>query len=458
MNRRNFLRNSLSAALGGVSIYSALGNMKLVAAAAAQQNTFTDYKALVCLFMTGGNDSFNTVVPISGPARAIYQASRQTLAIPASEVLPLTSVDGSSYGLYGATSSLDPVGTSGVRDLFNTGKAAVVCNVGTLVRPTTPEDITTPGFPLPGEIGAHNGQQNWWQTSRPDNVSGWGGRMADLLYTGNANRELPMTIAIDAEQVLLQGSIVMPYSMNGDPYGAEDLELINPAYANRREAFLRLMDEGTQRTHMLERSYARMMNRTIANYQGIAGALDAAPPLTTPFPTTLLGSALKMVARTISVRTALGMGRQIFFVELGGFDTHDNQLAAHPVALASVAQSLAAFYNATVELGVADGVTAFTASDFGRNTASNGDGSDHGWGGHHFVIGGSVNGGSFYGTMPNLTVGGPDDGYYGAVIPKISVDQYGATLARWFGVAPGNLNDVFPNLGNFQVADLGFMR
>lgn len=461
MDRRKFIRKSLAAALGGVSVYSAPGTMRLVQAA-ARQSQFTDYKALVCVFMLGGNDSFNTIVPINGGARAIYDNARQSLAIPTSQLLPLIPVpggaapsDGSNYGLYSATTPGDPVGISRLQALFNGGKAAVVCNVGTLIRPTTKADIATPGFPLPGELGAHSGQQNFWQTSRPDNASGWAGRMADLLYTGNANQALPMNISLSSDAVFLQGANVTPYAMGTN--GAVALEQIGASDARRRAAFLQLMQNGTTRANVFERAYANVMQRTVANYQAISGAFAASPPLNTIFPNTLTADALKTIARTIAVRSQPNVGRQIFFVSQWGFDFHDNQLYDHPRELCSVLQALTAFYDATVELGVANNVTTFTASDFGRSTSSNGDGTDHGWGGHHFVVGGAVRGGSCYGQMPNISVGGPDDGYYGAVIPKISVDQYGATLAKWFGVSPANLNDVFPSLANFATADLGFM-
>ncbi|UXI67226.1 DUF1501 domain-containing protein [Tahibacter amnicola] len=467
MDRRAFLSRTVRAALGGVAATSMLGQMRLVEAATTASLPRGDagYRALVCLFLYGGNDSVNTIVPIDGVARSAYQGSRGTLQLPVSALLPLTPVaggaapsDGCRYGLQSAIRAGDAVGTSGLRDLFATGKAAVVCNVGTLVRPTTKPQYQTPGFSLPPQLFSHDDQQTYWQTSRPDSSLGWGGRIADLLYATNSNTVLPMTMTIGGENVLQRGAVVNQYALNPHPQGAVPISAIENSWNAPRRDILREMNAPEAQAHRLERAFARSMNRAIDNYGMVATALAGAPNVATVFPDTRLGAQLRMVARLVAARQTLGMQRQIFFVSAGGFDTHDTQLADHPGLLSDVARSLAAFYAATVELGVAESVTTFTASDFGRTLSSNGDGSDHGWGGHHFVIGDAVRGGSFYGAMPSLTVGGQDDAGWGQVIPTLSVDQYGATLARWFGVGSSLMSDIFPNIGNFPVADIGFMR
>ena len=322
-------------------------------------------------------------------------------------------------------------------------------------------------MPTPSQLFSHDDQTNQWQTSRPDdpNADGWGGRIADLLYSSNAG-QVPMSITLSGENRFQRGSVVNQYSINswgascsatGDPdcgpfsvttmsylgNGPESwmIDYDDPnVVANDLAAYNALIASGTQ-THVLERAFADSASRSIANSTLINGALNGVT-LTTPFPDTDLGNQLAAVAMLIKVRAALGMSRQVFFVV-------DRQLryARHPAhrperQSVELSQALNAFYNATVELGIADGVTAFTASDFGRSLPVNDDGTDHGWGGHHFVVGGGVNGQRFYGTMPSLAQyddnnpGGsnPDDTGYGQIIPTQSVDQYSATLASWFGV------------------------
>jgi uncharacterized protein (DUF1501 family) len=466
MQRRDFLHRSLKAALGGVAATSMLGNLRLVEAATRAGSTRGDgsYRALVCVFLHGGNDSVNSVVPRDSIARSAYEASRGTLVLPTSALLPLTPVaggtpasDGCAYGLQSAISPSDPVGTTPLRDLFNNGRMAIVTNVGTLIRPTTKPQYQSPGHPLPPQLFSHDDQAVYWQTSRPDDSLGWGGRIADLLHDTNTNTKLPMTMTVGGENLLQRGAIVSQYALNPDPQGAVPIRDVENAWnANRRAAFMALMSGATQ-TNALERGYARAMNRAVDHYAMVADALSGGTPLATPFPASRLGAQLKMVARLIAVRQALGMQRQIFFVSAGGYDTHDTQLVDHPLLLADLAKSLAAFYAATQELAVSESVTTFTASDFGRTLSSNGDGSDHGWGSHQFVLGGSVRGGSFYGRMPDLTGGGADDAGWGQLIPSTSVDQYAATLARWFGVPASGILDIVPNVANFPTPDLGFL-
>jgi uncharacterized protein (DUF1501 family) len=473
-NRREFLRRSIHSALGGVALYSALGNLKLVAAAtnAAKGAGFPDYKALVCVFLHGGNDSFNTIVPYDAahyatysqtrPAMAVAQADAQSMALNALAAQPglpggLPS-DGGSYGLHPSMPDL--------RTLFNTQRAAIIANVGPLLGPITRAQYLNPAHPRPPQLFSHDDQANFWQTSRPDdaNAAGWGGRVADLLHAGNANNQLPMTMSLGSQSLFQRGDVVDQYVMRPcDSQGGCGVDEISylDAYQNELgiQTFNALMASGTQ-AHMFERAYADATRRSINTYQMLAAALDPLPTWTTPFPATSLGGQLRQVANLINLRgpAALNMQRQIFFVSLGGFDTHDAQLGTHPGLLADLSQSLRAFYLATEQMGIATQVTTFTASDFGRTLSTNGDGTDHGWGGHHFVIGGAVRGGRFFGQMPSLAQNNnPDDAGYGQIIPTTGVDPYAATLASWFGVNASGLADVFPNLGLYPAANLGFM-
>jgi uncharacterized protein (DUF1501 family) len=484
VNRREFLRKSICAALGGASLYSAIGSLKLIGAAAAAQRGFSDYKALVCVFMYGGNDSFNTIVPMSGTDLANYLASRGDLAITSGQV-PLTPAAGggpTNYGLHPAMPEL--------ASLFNSGKAAIVANVGSLLYPTSQSDYQDGTVPTPAQLFSHDDQTNQWMTSRPDdaNANGWGGRIADLLHASNAG-QVPMSITVSGQNRFQRGGIVNQFSVDswgascaasGDPdcgpFSVTTMSYLGDGpeswllpwgdqnvVADDAAAYNALIQSGTQ-AHVLERAFADSATRTIANSTLINTALNGVT-LATPFPDTDVGNQLAAVAMLIKVRQALGMSRQIYFVAVGNYDTHGTQLVDQNNNLTELSQGLAAFYNATVELGIADGVTTFTASDFGRSLAVNADGTDHGWGGHHFVIGGGVRGQRFYGAMPSLAQydddnpnSNPDDTGYGQIIPKQAVDQYAATLACWFGVDASSVNDIFPNLGRFPSSDLGFMN
>ena len=475
VNRRQFLRKSISAALGGAGLYSAFGNLGLVSAAVGTRapRAFGDYKALVCVFLSGGNDSFNTIVPTSGQARVDYLASRGELAL-ASGWTALTPAAGggpTNYALHPAMGDLTGTSinqvpcNSGLGSLFNSGKAAIVANVGSLVYPLSKSQYQSGTVPTPAQLFSHDDQTMQWQTSRADdaNVDGWGGRIADLLHSSNSG-QVPMSITLSGNNRFQRGAIVNPYSMN--PAGVTRLSysddgdeawIIGADNSAGATAYNALIAPGAQ-THVLERAYAQAASRSIANYRIIDSALGTAPLWTTPFPDSDLGSQLQMVARLIGVRAALGMQRQVFFVEAGNYDTHSSQIEDQADNLTALSQALKAFHDATAQLGVADGVTAFTASDFGRSLAVNSSGTDHGWGGHHFVVGGGVRGQRFYGTMPSLAPdNNPDDTGYAQIIPTLSVDQYAATLARWFGVDAGGIADIYPNLGHFSSSDLGFM-
>ncbi len=464
VNRREFLRKSVCAALGGASLYSALGNLRLVHAA-TRQSLFSDYKALVCIFLYGGNDSLNTIVPTSGAPLTNYKTLRGGLA-QTTGLHALTPTagggasDGANYALHPAMPEM--------ATLFNAGKAAIVANIGTLLFPTSQLQFQNGTIAVPPQLLSHNDQQSQWQTSRPDDASanGWGGRVADLLHSGNSG-QIPMSVSVSGTNLFQRGSIVNQYGI--DPSGVNAMNYLGNGpetwiigdgpIDDDTTAYNALVASGTQ-SHVLERAFADVNSRAITNYTLVSAALQAAPTLTTQFPNTDLGNQLAMVAKLISVRAALGMSRQIFFVSTGNYDTHSNQIDDQQDNLSELSQAVSAFYNATKEpgLNVSNNVTTFTASDFGRSLEANSTGTDHGWGGHHFVVGGAVRGQRFYGTMPSLASdNNPDDTGYGQIIPTLAVDQYAATLASWFGVASGDLATVFPNLGRFSAANLGFV-
>ena len=470
VNRRTFLRRSIHCALGGAGLYSALGNLQLVSAAArGYAKGDAGYKALVCVYLFGGNDSFNTIVPHTAPHYAQYNASRPAMALtqPQAAALPLTP-QAFQGGLPGGPArdrndavigcGLHP-GMAALQGLFNNQNAAIVANVGTLLGPITQAQYQGGVIARPPQLFSHEDQTNFWQTSRPDdaNADGWGGRIADLLHADYPGQDLPMTISLSGQALFQRGATVDQYVMS--PYGVPPIDFLDTYQGELgTQTFHALHAQGTQ-AHMFERAYATATRRAIDTYETVNAALDGAATLT-GFPDTYLGAQLRQVARLISVRGTLGMQRQVFYVSLGGFDMHDSQLEIHPQLLADLSDSLSAFYNATETLGVADSVTTFTASDFGRTVSTNGDGTDHGWGGHHFVIGGAVRGGRFYGTMPSLAQNANlDDAGYGQIIPTTGVDQYAATLASWFGVDAAGIADIFPGLSmyDYDTDDLGFM-
>lgn len=463
MKRREFLRNAILTSLGGAGLYSALGNLRLVEAATRAYGpaSFDDYKALVCVFLFGGNDSLNMVIPRDSSHYAQYRSARATLAVEQDQLLPLLpqtgggASDGADYGLQASIGGEDTVGMSGLQGLFNGGHAAVLGNVGTLIRPTRKIDYLNHAVELPPQLFSHNDQQQYWQVSRTGDGRnlGWGGRIADLLHDANPDAFIPMSVSLNFESILQRAGNGSQYVIgNGGPRYFSRFEWDGDS----RRAFLALMAPNAQ-PHAFGRSYAASFRRARENADAVGTALDSSSDLQTAFPNSDLAEQLKMVARMIKVREVLGLKRQVYFVSMGGFDHHDRLLSEQPALLSRLSQALTAFHAATVELGVADKVTAFTASDFGRTLSSNGDGSDHGWGGHHFAVGGAVRGGRFFGTMPTLVNGGDDDAGWGQIIPTTAVDQYAATLAKWFGVADADLDLIFPNLGNFAVRDLGFM-
>lgn len=449
LQRREFLRRASALGLAGTAAPWALNLAALGEAAAATAPS--DYKALVCVFLYGGNDYGNTLVPYDPPSYAAYAAIRQSLATPRDQ-LAATAL-GLNVG--GRQMALAPQ-LGKLKGLWDAGKLGVQLNVGTLVQPTTLAQYKAQNVPLPPKLFSHNDQQSVWQSSLPEGATtGWGGRIGDLFLGGNANSTFTC-INASGNAVFMAGQQAVQYQVSTS--GAVAINAITkPLFGSQAcaDALRGLITAG--RSHWMEAELNSVVARSVGAQTAIGSALAALPPLATAFDTTSsLSNQLLMVAKMIAVRQALGAARQVFFVSLGGFDLHDFLVAQHPGLLTAVNDALASFYAATVELGVDSQVTTFTASDFGRTLSSNGDGADHGWGSHHFVLGGAVKGGQFWGALPSVSVNGPDDVGQGRLLPTTAVDQLGATLASWMGVGAADLAGVMPQIVNYSQRDMGY--
>lgn len=466
--RRAFLRRAGQLAFTGTALPTVL-NLAAIGEAAAFNAT--DYKALVCVFLFGGNDYANTVINYDATSHAQYAAIRGGIAIPranlaATALNPTTPLpDGKQYALHPSM--------TGLANLFNTGAAAVQLNVGPLVVPLTRQQYNgnNAANPRPPKLFSHNDQQSVWMTSAAEGTTtGWGGHVGDLARAHNTNNVLSC-ISVAGNTVFLSGDQALSYQVSSN--GAVRINCLNGNVYGSAAVRAALVDIAMQtRGHALENEYNLVTARAYGTEGAVTNALNAFPansPPFTNFPANNgLASQLRLVARLIAARNQLGSKRQVFFVSLGGFDLHDNLLNGQASLMDRLSSALTAFHQATVDLGVADKVTAFTASDFGRTLTSNGDGSDHGWGSHHLMVGGAVRGAAFYGKAPPVSVTNSNvdsfDQWHvgqGRLLPSTSVSQYAATLARWFGVDPGELGQVLPYIGNFggvdYPVDLGFM-
>ena len=450
LSRRQLLKHGACSAAGLAGL-QALWNLGLVSSAAAQgAGGGNDYKALVCIFLFGGNDSFNLLVPRDGTHYNAYAASRTNLAIPQNQLLPITpnTSDGSQYGLHPSCPEL--------QSLFAAGRLAIVANVGSLLYPMTKAQFLNDTVQRPPQLFSHYDQQFQWMTSLPDSNEGfgWAGKTAELLQALNGSSALSMNITLLGANTWQVGPTVAPFSMGtGGPQGLTGFW--GQQGQRRYVSFQQLLNRQTP--NLLEKAFADTQKRAIDTNALLESALAGAAPLTTVFPDSYLGAQLAMIARTIQIRGTLGVRRQVFFCGMGGFDSHDNQNQDQPGLFADLSRCMNAFEAAMVELGTENMVTTFTASDFARTLTSNGDGSDHAWGGVQLVMGGSVAGKDVYGTYPSLALDGPDDIDGGRILPTTSVDEYSATLAKWLGVQSGDMPTVFPHLSRFAHPDLGFM-
>jgi len=447
-SRRAFLKRTAALGIAGgaapfVTSLAAIGE-----AAAA---TASDYKALVCVFLYGGNDYANTLPPYDQASYDLYAAARPTLAhsrvaLGTTALNPSVALpNGRQYALAPTMIPLMPV--------FDAGKMAVVLNVGTLIQPTTKAQYSANSVPLPPKLFSHNDQQSYWQASNPEGAtSGWGGRLGDLFQSGNGSATLTC-INASGNAVFLTGRQAIQYSVST----SGPIALLNNSanlYGSTLAASTLRSIMGASHANLFENEHGIISKRALDTYAQVTSALATAPAANFPlFPAgNSLADQLKIVARMISVSQELGAKRQVFFVSLGGFDLHDGLVAQHPTLMGRVADAMRAFYDTTVALGISNRVTTFTGSDFGRTLQPNDDGSDHGWGSMHFVMGGAVNGRRIYGTPPAVGNGTPDDVGQGRLVPTIAVDQYASTLAGWFGVTPSNMVTVLPNIGNYNAS------
>ncbi len=444
-NRRNFLRTAL-----GLSTMTAAGGFSRLSMLNAMTQPSGPYRALVCIFLYGGNDSNNLVVPLDTAGYNNYKTIRAGLALDSASLIPL---DGAKqYGLHGRFTDLKPF----------LNQTAMVANVGTLVHPVTRTQFLQNSAPLPSNLFSHSDQQAEMQTAVPDGLSttGWAGRLADQMAHLNTG-SYPMMVSVAGNAIFGLGNSTHPGAIT--PNVAPGLRGFGTDTASqaRLTALQALASQDSLKTDsgaVLLKQAGRNMNNTLNDADAVNRALKTAMPLKTVFPTTSLGNQLNQVAKLVAVRQALNMNRQIFFCSIGGFDTHTSQIADQDKLFSQLSPALAAFYQATEELVVADQVTTFTESDFSRTLQPNSNGgSDHAWGSHHIVMGASVKGGKLYGKFPTLQLNGPDDaGGEGRWIPSTSVDQYASTLAQWFGLPLSSLPAVFPNLANFTIKDVGF--
>lgn len=482
--RRDFIRQASCAAVGTWAIKNTIRDLRLIRSAVAQTGTNTGYKALVCLFLAGGNDANNWVVPTDTTTYNAYANIRGNLTLPKTSLLTMrtgtsgaspaySDADGHTYGFHPSCPEL--------RTLFGEDKLAVCFNVGTLVRPITrAEYLSGAAGTRPPQLFSHSDQVTQWQTSIPDQppTTGWGGRVADLIdSTANSTGSISMSVSLNGANTFEIGNLIAQYQVatTGAVVPSGDLMTGTGARVRAMKNIL-----GLDRTNLQRTAFADVVENAIAVGEllntKIGATAEAAQGGTwvwnTAFPPTNLGDQMKMIARLIQARgpTAFDMHRQIFFCGVGGYDTHTSQVlvngeddptnpgGAHYRLLDEVSACVFAFQRAMEQLGVSNDVTTFTASDFSRTLPTNSQGSDHGWGSHHIIVGGAVKGGQTYGKLPTFAINGPDDTGLGRWIPTLAVDQYSATLAKWFGVDSGaNMASIFPNLGRFSGSDLGFM-
>jgi uncharacterized protein (DUF1501 family) len=474
-SRRTFLKkSSLMAAAGAAAPWA----LQLAAMGEAAAFSGDDYKALVCVFLYGGNDYANTVVTYdeashrryadiraagAGSAAGGIVLSRAALAntlLKPAQALP----EGRQYALHPSMPNL--------AGLFNSGQAGVQLNVGPLVVPLTRQQFESQAYPMPPKLFSHNDQQSVWQSSSPEGSTiGWGGRLGDIAMPSNS-QSLFTCISVTGNSVFLSGQDALQYQCStSGAIKVRALQNNDGFFGNHTEMRATLLNMIQQnRSHVLQNEYNNVMRRALAAEGKVSSALSSVN-LGTAFADNNLSRQMRMVARLIGARQRLGVKRQVFMVSLGGFDLHDNLVARQPGLLQEVDQAISSFYKATVELGVSDKVTTFTASDFGRTLTSNGNGSDHGWGSHHFLVGGAVKGARFYGEAPPVSASDskdPQDQWHvgqGRLLPRTSTDQFAATLGRWFGVEEGELARILPNLRNFGKSagrldyptDLGFL-
>jgi len=452
-SRRSFMGQMSCAALGSSSLFSSLISLKALNAAVASSSFFggeDDYKALVCVFMSGGHDSFNMLVPTSDSEYAEYTSSRSNLALPKADLLPLNvqNGDGRSFGLHPAMTEM--------QQLFNSQKVSFVANIGTLVEPTSVQNVWDEAATLPLGLFSHSDQIQQWQTSLPHLRSasqGWGGKVADLINDMNSNQDISMNVSLSGTNVFQSGVNTVEFAI--DPFngsigidGYEEDNMYDVFNLMRTKAVNTMLDQEYQ--DIFKKTYTDVIRRSRDGHLLFDAALEKVGTLGTTFDDNYISQSFNMVARTIAARNDLGKKRQIFFVDFGGWDHHDELLDNQFGMLNVLSTALGEFNSALEEIGMADCVTTFTVSEFGRTLTSNGNGTDHAWGGNMMVMGGKqLNGGRIYGNYPDLALDSALELGGGVFLPTTSTDQYFGELAKWFGVSDGELPLIFPNLENF---------
>lgn len=462
ISRRKFIGDSC-AALGYTTLFSSLINLKAMAAAAMDNSAIIpyggDYKALVCLMLSGGNDSFNMLIPRGNSEYNEYATTRSNLAIPQNNILPINpnTSDGRTFGLHPELADM--------QQLFEGGNLAFLSNVGTLIEPSTKDDIKNNVVKTPLGLFSHSDQVQQWQTGNPGERTniGWGGKIADLVQSMNSNDTISMNISLRGTNIFQRGDQITPYTIkNSGSVGISGYDGNGFFNELKTQALKSMMEKDYQ--DIYKNTYINTVKASNDANLAFQEAVDGVQEFITPLPEdNNLAEQLRMVAKTIGAKDTLGFSRQIFFVEIGGFDNHDELLINHGSNLKEVNDALSYFNSLMFELNMNDCVTTFSVSDFARTLTSNGNGTDHAWGGNAFMMGGAVNGREIYGDYPTLALDSELDLRSGIIVPTTAADLYMAELALWFGVSTSDLNTILPNLSNFYDTNsgtppLGFMN
>ena len=433
ISRRKFIGTTGCAAMGSTALLSSFTSLGMMSSLTVPPPP-DDYRALVCILLAGGNDSYNMVIPTTSEPYDIYSASRAHLALPSGDLIPLnyTDPDGINYGIHPAMPE--------VAHLFNSGNAAIISNVGTLIEPVTKSQILAGTATLPIGLHSHADQSRQWQTSVPQSriAKGWGGKVAEIIASGNTNRDLSMNLSFAGTNFWQVGHLTHDFKLG------------------------KKMSAGREISEMLNMTYEEKGQSSHSQHEVFTAAIETLPPFTTEFADTDIAHQMNKVAQSIAVSGNLGMERQTYYIKLGGFDTHGELLNNHHHLLSILSSAIGSFYEAMDELGISNKVTTFTISDFARTISPIGNGTDHAWGGHSLVFGGAVKGRRIYGKVPFLDLQGDVIVDKNVVIPEISTDSYFAELAMWMGVPTSYLSDIFPNLENFYTPGndnpIGFMN
>lgn len=470
IDRRHFIRSSgalaLASGAGATAAFSPFASPAMAA-------DTSGYKALVCVFLKGGIDCHDIILPFD---EASYQANanvRSTVmdayrflggdaSRERADLLPLTPNNQSALG---NRQFAMPPSMNALHGLFQSGRAAVVGNVGPLIQPTTRSTFDSRSAALPRQLFSHNDQESTWMSLRTEGTAtGWGGRFADTVRQGNGNPAFS-AISTGGHEVFLVGNETQQFQLHPTAgiQQLRDLEFTHlRGTGSRSDQLQQLLEDHYNQTGIItsnyfERDLGTKMRQSLANNALFNEAKESAGAIASPFPDSNLGDQLRAVADTIALRGRLNVGRQVFIVTMSGFDTHTNQARTLPGMQREISEAIAAFYQSTIDLGVEDDVTLFTGSDFGRTLTANGEGTDHGWGGHQFIVGGAVNGRTIYGEMPDAGLGHEQELGNGRLIPTTSVEQFAAPLGRWFGLSQNEVNAALPTLQNFAGAPLGFI-